>query len=370
MSDGVLFTGFGQYTSLLLRHLPVAGVAVVAYGAPGEPRPAWLPAAVEWMAPDAPRAGRLRAMASRLGTLPRSVGVERLDVFHSPAVHVRPSLPPVARPRCPTVSTVHDVIPLSYYGGRLPWRLRTFYRWNLGRALGATRVVTVSATARNDIERLTGFDVARVEVIPNAVEFTPNGDDVPLARLGVRRPYLLYAGSYEPRKNLRGALEAFALLRERGDTHSLVALVERESGHAARVHALIEELRLRERVTLVHSLDSRSIRALYTHADLVLFPSLAEGFGFPPLQAAACRTPVVAHDLSVLRETMGDAAVFVDATDPAAIADAAAGLLCDATRRARLIERAHARVACFSVERFVRRHLEVYRAAASVASAA
>jgi glycosyltransferase involved in cell wall biosynthesis len=255
------------------------------------------------------------------------------------------------------VATVHDVIPLSYYGNDLPARLRVFYRWNLRRAVRANAVITVSEDSRRQIAALAHVDRKRIAVIPNAVDFEPNPDAAAVASLGVAGPYVLYTGSYEPRKNLAGALRAFRGLIDRGYPHQLAALVERESGHAARAHRLLAELGLESRVRLLDSLDKRDLRALYTLADCVLFPSFAEGFGLPLVQAQACGTPVVASDLAVLHEVGGEAAEYVDPTDPAEITGTLARVLDRGRSGARPAAGLPAR---YGVDHLVRAHVETY----------
>jgi glycosyltransferase involved in cell wall biosynthesis len=352
----------GRYAATLISRLPelAPDVQVYAYGGPAETRPCWLPDAVLWRPTSGSVHRKLAALDSRLRELPRLAVTDGLDIFHSPAVHVRPSLPPVPRLGCPVVATVHDVLPLTFYGDRLPLRLRMFYRWNLRRALSAQRVVTVSEASRREVVRWTGVAAARVVAIPNGVDFPPNPDPSVLREHGIRTPYLLYAGSYEPRKNLTGALACFSEVVRAGHPHQLVAVVERHSGHAAAAHQAIRELGVADRVVPVHSLAEADLRALYTQAEMLLFPSLAEGFGLPPVQAAACGVPVVASDLPVLREVMGDAAEFVDPHDPHALATAVMKLI-DDPRRRRELAAAGAEVASrFGVDACVRRHLEVY----------
>ena len=369
LSGDALHTGMGRYAATLLETLPdlAPEARLFAYGGPGEPRPQWLPKPVVWRSTSGSIHRKLAALDSRLRELPRRAAEDRLDVFHSPSVHVRPSLPPVPRLHCPVVATVHDVLPLTHYGSDLPLRLRAFYRWNLRRATSSNRVVTVSQHSRDEIVRTTGLAEDRIAVIPNGVDFRPNPDPAVLRRLGVRSPYLLYAGSYEPRKNLAGALECFREVVLAGHPHQLVAIVERQSGHAAELHAQLTRLDLGDRVLLVHSLSDGDIRALYTQAELVLFPSLAEGFGLPPVQAAACGVPVVASDLPVLREIMGDASEFIDPRNPRAMSGAVIGLIKDRRRRRDIAAKGVARARMFGVETCVRRHLEVYETLAVAA---
>jgi glycosyltransferase involved in cell wall biosynthesis len=362
LSGDARHTGMGRYAATLLEALPELApeARVYAYGGPGEARPEWLPKPIVWRSTSGSIHRKLAALDSRLRELPRLAVSDRLDVFHSPAVHVRPSLPPVPRLHCPVVATVHDVLPLTHYGSDLPLRLRAFYRWNLRRATSSEQVVTVSEHSRREIVRSTGTHSGRIAVIPNGIDFQPNPDPAVLRHRGIRSPYLLYAGSYEPRKNLAGAIECFREVMLAGYPHQLVAIVERESGHAAQLHAQLDRLALGDRVHLVHSLSQPDLRALYTQAEIVLFPSLAEGFGLPPLQAAACGVPVIASDLPVLREIMGDASEFVDPHDACAMAETVIGLIMDRRRRRELATRGPARARLFGVDACVRRHLDVY----------
>ena len=362
LSGPIAYTGVGQYTINLIKQTAriAPEMAIVAYGAPQEERPAWLPHEVTWQAPGSRFGGRWQGLMSRLLVLRRTVAADGIDVFHAPGVHARASLPPVASVPCPLVATVHDLIPINHYGAGMPSRSMRFYRWNLRRALRADAVVTVSDASRTEIAAFAPDVASRLVAIPNGVDFAPNDDTTAIAQLGVRRPYILYAGSYEPRKNLATALSAYARLVEDGLPHGLIALVEAASGHAAAVQAHLASLQLGDRVRLVHGLADADVRALYTHADALCFPSLAEGFGLPALQAAACGTPVVASDLPSIRETLGDFALYADARDPGLLADALRRVLNDAPLREQLIDGARRRAQEHSWERSARAHLQVF----------
>jgi len=288
------------------------------------------------------------------------VRADGIHLFHAPAVHVRPSFPPVPAVPSPLVVTVHDLIPMTFYRMRLPLTLRLFYRWNLHRALRAAAVITVSEAARDQILKQTRINPSRLTVIYNGVDFSPNPDPEPLHRLGIGSPYVLYAGSYEPRKNLVRALSAFALLAESQVPHCLVAVVEQQSGHAAAAHTQLAALGLKDRVRLVHSLPEPELRALYSHASALFFPSLAEGFGLPPLQAAACGVPVVASDLPVLHEVVGDGAVYVDPRSVQSMADGLSEALSNEPLRARLRTLGPQIAGRYTLEQAARHHLAAY----------
>jgi len=220
--------------------------------------------------------------------------------------------------------------------------------------------LTVSESAKADIERLADVDASRIEVVRSAVDFRPNPDRAPLLRRGVTGEYILYAGSYEPRKNLVGMLHAFERFATAGGRHSLVAITERESGHSEVVHSTLRALACRDRVQLVHSVPEQELRALYTHASAVVFPSLAEGFGLPPIQAAACGVPVVVSDLPVFRETVGEIAVVSRAGDTASLLEALSRATMDETVRARASVLGPAVAARYSPESCAARHAQVY----------
>jgi glycosyltransferase involved in cell wall biosynthesis len=354
----------GQYAASLLKWVPrLAPVEMVAYGAPGETRPTWLSSDVQWRVPTRGPTGRLAAIASRTWWLPSAVSRDQIDVFHTPGLHVRPSSPPVPSTRCPLVVTIHDVIPLSYYRSALPRRNRRFYLWNLGRALKADRILTVSESAKDEIARYTDASNARFDVVTSAVDFAPNSDRTSLLRAGIEGDYILYAGSYEPRKDLLGMLLAFDRFSQAGGAggaYSLVAITERSSGHASAVHDALTSLSCRGKVRLVHSVPDSTLRALYTHAAAVVFPSLAEGLGLPPIQAAACGTPVVVSDLPALRETVGDIAVFARPGDPDSLHHALVNVTTDRSARAVSAERGPHIAAKFSPEDCASDHAQIY----------
>lgn len=361
LGDDGVFTGMGQYTASLLRWTPkVAPVEMVAYGAPGEDRPGWLPEDVAWRPVGAPL-GRLSAIASRTCLLQRALADDDIDLFHCPGVHVRPSSPPVPSVRCPLVVTMHDVIPLSFYGPSLPNRNRRFYSWNLGRAMKADRILTVSESAKADIITFTNIEASDVDVVTSAVDFAPNRDRSALVDAGIHDDYLLYAGSYEPRKNLVAMLRAFEAFRTAGGAQMLVAITERSSGHESAVRSTLASLRCRDDVRLLHGVPDGALRALYTHASAVVFPSLAEGLGLPAIQAAACGVPIVASDLPALRETVGQIAVLSPPGDHEKLVDALVRVTTERCLRDKAARLGPAIAARFSPETFAVEHAQVYR---------
>ncbi len=367
------YTGMGEYTTRLIEHLGRLNTAhtFTVYAPPGSAPPPDLGAAMRWRPLPRLPAGKLAGLVAGLLVLPALARRDRLDLLHVPTVHTRPSKPPLPRALGrPLVVTLHDLIPITYYeatGAGMPGRSRRFYRWNLRAVQGADGLITVSETSRDDIVRVLSVPPERVQVIYHGIDFdgTPRPDDAATRRqLAIRGPYLLFGGSWEPRKNLRRLLDAFDLAIASGLDRDLVMIVERSSGHAPPLRAHAETLACRDRLRFLHDLAPDTLAAVYRGADMFVFPSLSEGFGFPPLQAMACGVPVVASAIPALREVLGDAAMYVDPYDTRAIAEALLALARDSDLRDRLAAGGPARAGRFRWEDAARSTLAVYQAVA------
>lgn len=181
-------------------------------------------------------------------------------------------------------------------------------------------VITASEFARSEIlECVPGVDPGKVRVVaPGPGSPLPRGDAAPLlARLGVPAPFLLSVSNFDPRKNLPALLAAWRLLREReGLPHSLVLAGGGERAAAFRA----EEVGPGEPVAAPGFLPAADLGALYASADLVVVPSLYEGYGFPVLEAFAAGAPVACSRAASLPEAAGGAAVLFDPLDPADVA--------------------------------------------------
>jgi glycosyltransferase involved in cell wall biosynthesis len=315
-----LYTGMGTYTLGLVKALASLveedEIVLIGYS----PRPELTPAGVRWEVIPRLLTGRWGVWLNHQIFLPRLVRKLNLDVFHIPGVNMRLSRPgiPFYTP-CPIVVTIHDMIPLVYYGRKgppLPWRLRLGYLLAMQTSKRAAAVITVSESSRKDILTHLPALSDRIHVIHNGLDIPPledeEGQKVILDRLGVRSPYLLYAGSYEPRKNLIGAVMAYREALEHRQLPEFVLLVERESGHREETLREIDKSGISSRLHFVHSLTENELATLYRGATLLLYPSHYEGFGFPPLLGLACGIPVIASDKGSLPEVLGEVVFYVD----------------------------------------------------------
>jgi glycosyltransferase involved in cell wall biosynthesis len=157
------------------------------------------------------------------------------------------------------------------------------------------------------------------------------------AAFQINRPYILYVGALDTRKNIQGILRGFSFVAHRYPDLDLVLVGDPGYGYED-LKALAAEGRLRDRVKVIGYVGQETDRLplLYNGAECFVFPSFSEGWTSPPLEAMACGTPVLTSNVSSLPETVGDAAVTVDPSSPEAIGHAMDRLLTDSTLRADL----------------------------------
>jgi glycosyltransferase involved in cell wall biosynthesis len=173
--------------------------------------------------------------------------------------------------------------------------------------------------------------------------------------------YLLFLSVLSPQKNLEGVIRAFAVL-DRGDLNLAIAGKEDGAYFQLVIRPLIRALGLESRVAVLGVVPTATLPGLYAGAQLFLYPSFAEGFGLPPLEAMASGAPVVASNRTSLPEVLGDAALLVDPKQIDEIAGAADSILQDCELRQTLIERGAARAAQFRWRASAARALEIYAA--------
>jgi len=177
---------------------------------------------------------------------------------------------------------------------------------------------------------------------------------------GIDGPYLLHVGTLEPRKNLSSLLRAYASLRRSGAIdHKLVLAGDRGWGYEPLL-GLAEELGVVGDALFLGRVPAAHLPALYNDAELLVYPTLYEGFGLPALEAMACGLPVIASNTSSLPEVLGEAGLFVDATDERTLAEAIVRVLDDADLSARMRSLGLERARLFSWERCGRETLAVY----------
>ncbi len=265
----------------------------------------------------------------------------------------------------PSVTTVHDLV--AFDPELRPPRGAGLERLSLPVAVRRCRAMLCvsDATRRALVERHPAA-AAKAVVTPLASGppfTTARPDPSVLSRHGLERPYVLSAATLEPRKNLPRLVEAFAALPDSlRDAHELVVVGGRGWGTEEVDASLARHAR---HVRALGYVSDDDLAALYASAALVAYPSLAEGFGLPVLEAMAAGAPVLTSDRSSMPEVGGDAAIYVDPTDVASIRAGLERVLSDPAGRDALAARSRARAAEFSWERTARQTLAALQKGAS-----
>ena len=256
---------------------------------------------------------------------------------------------PLRRP-CPGVVTIHDLAFEAMpddFSRRTGWKFRTFAP---RAARSAEPVICVSEFTRDDLCDRYGVEPDKVRVI-NPAPALPEGSSEPPEGL-----YLLAVGDLRGKKNLMRLVEAIRLLREDGLPHRLL-LAGLDSGQGARLREAAGDAP----VELLGYLPDEGLDAVIRGAQVLVQPSLYEGFGLTVVEAMARGCPVACAQAGGLPEAGGDAAVYFDPFDPADIAAAIRALVEDEDLRERMIEAGRARAAELSWEDVADRTISVYR---------
>jgi len=308
-----------------------------------------------------------------LTALPALCRSRRYDVLFLPAGNRRLPL----RVPCPSVGTIHDFSSLHVREKYDRWRVLYIRRVLPVLIRRLSRIITVSDCSRRDLVDYAGARVAAVSVVPNGVDhavyFPANRDDAlqhVAAKYGIRPPFVLYVSRLEhPGKNHVRLIRAFDRLKAAGDLpHQLVIAGSDWSG-AERIHAAAEQAAAREAIRFTGYVQDGDMPDLYRAANLLVFPSLYEGFGLPVIEAMACGTPVVCANRSSLPEVAGDAAMMFDPFDEVALQTSISTMLRDSQIAAKYRQRGLARAAAFSWKRTAERTIEVLIDAAATGKA-
>lgn len=303
--------------------------------------------------------------------LPHAAKADNLDFIFFPA-STASIFPP-----CKALVTIHDIFPFvipdhspTYHRLSILSDVN-FYYWKyvMERACHVSeRIITVSQSTKNDIQRFFSLPSNKIEVIYPGVsqEFETVNDASRLGQFrikyGLPKPYILCAGT-SPQKNLKGSIRAFELIRQRGFDLQLV-IIGNKAVIGTSDQQIIDECRVKKDLVFTGYFPQADLTLLYNSAELLLFPSFYEGFGLPVLEAFACGIPVITSRLSSLPEVAGEAAILVDPFDHQQIALHMEQILSNSCLKRALVDKGLKQVKNFnwlgSARRFVSllRHLD------------
>ncbi len=307
-------------------------------------------------------AGRIARGLAREGVYYPALLAGRARHVGASLLHL-PTPAPVLAHGMALVVTVHDLLPLRR-PDLFTRQTRIHTRLYAPFVRRAHRIITPSEYTRAEVIELLGVASERVVAIPHGLpsRFCPREPDRDaLAEdLGIGGRYVLAAGTLEPRKNLSTALRAFARVADTIDDVELVIAGGRGWRNAA-FEAALRESRVADRVRLTGFVSDERLVELYAGAACFVFPSLAEGFGLPPLEAMACGAPVIVGAGTALSEVIADAGLAVDATDAQELAAQMRRVLEDDALAGALRSAGLAHAKRFSWQRAAQATEQVYR---------
>ena len=312
---------------------------------------------------------RLFRLISQQVMLPVAASGWKADVVHSPSF-IMPYLRGAAR----HVLTVHDMTSFSHPHCHIALRRSWLYRRMVLASLRRADAVVVPsrATRQAILEFLPDLQPDRIHVTVPGIgeEFRlcdPASVREVVARLKLPQPYILYVGTLEPRKNLPALVESYRRLVEAGAIKEHLVLAGKLGWGYEALLKQIQVPALRGRVHLAGYVDQKDLPTVYAGARLFVYPSLHEGFGFPPLEAMACGVPVISTRSSSLAENLERAAELVAPDDIAGLADAMQRLLTDDTLRAKRQGQGLEQARQYRWEQTARETVKSYQAAMEMA---
>ena len=302
--------------------------------------------------------------------LPRWVRQDGVELLHCPS-----NTAPVALAKqVKLIITIHDVmylLPGSVLTPSKVFRQRfgNFYRrLVVPRVAGrADRIIAVSKFSKREITE-------HLRIVPNRIHAIHEGVDEQFARLagaitsppkemGGERldgPFILALGAGDPRKNTLAVIRAYESRRRELPNQEQLVIVGLRDWRSSAAYGLVRELGLSKDVLFAGYVSEELLAWLYSSSRCFLYPTLYEGFGFPPLEAMACGTPVITSECTSLPEVAGDAAILVDPTADKSIGDALVRVLQDEPLRRQLIQRGREQVRRFGWQDTIQKTLGVY----------
>jgi len=295
--------------------------------------------------------------------LPYIASKEKIDLMHFPA------FPPGLFFNKKFVCTIHDAA-MWNFPEKLSWKGKYYFLPLANHAVKkADKIITVSEFSKKQIESFLVKKKIRIENCGGAIEesfFNLINEGVlsdVRGKLGLPDKFILGVNSLEPRKNIPNLLKAFWKVK---NDYKLIeyklVLVGRKAWGKDFILSEINRLNLQSEVILTGYVDSELLSAIYRLADIFVYPSFYEGFGLPPVEAMASRVPVIASDIPVLREILGDSALFVDPHDPDNIASGILYLLNNSKKKMELIAKGFDRALTYSWQKVASKTINVYEA--------
>jgi glycosyltransferase involved in cell wall biosynthesis len=288
---------------------------------------------------------------------------DEIDVFWGPAHRLPRCLPGnMAR-----VITIHDLA-WKYAADTMRPLSRLLDRYQMPFAVRASdEIVTGAQVISDSVSELFSIDADKFSIVPPGTHISLDPSPFSsLQQFGIDRPYFLFVGTIEPRKNLIRLLTAYSNLAQSVKDQAVLVIAGGEGWGGVNIHDAVDSLGLRGNVHLLGYVDEPSLVGLYANAQFLAMPSLYEGFGLPLIEAMAHGVPVLTSDNSSMPEVAGNAGLLVDARDVDSISDGLNQLITNKELRSRLAANAKINAERFSWDESAERVLAVFENAIAV----
>ncbi|MEG1496871.1 MAG: glycosyltransferase family 1 protein [Clostridiales bacterium] len=288
--------------------------------------------------------------------LPRTLAAENIDIFHVPQNGL--GLP--LKKQCTQTVTIHDMIPYVFPETVGKGYLKEFLGKMPKVMAESDGIITVSQTSKKDIMDIFDYPQDKIVVIAEAAEpiYKPMAKDMAKKYLqenyNITEDYFIYVGGYGMRKNVKTLILAYYLLRKDEDIKWQLVLPGKRSSDFDRLDVLVEALGLKDHVVFPGFIPVKDMPYFYGGAEIMVYPSIYEGFGLPPLEAMAMGIPVISSNRSSLPEVLGDAPVYFDAFDTVKLAELMLELYEDEGKRKALSLKSLERAKLFSWQKTVK----------------
>lgn len=287
------------------------------------------------------------------------------DVYHEPNYLLMPF-------DGPTAVTVHDLSWINYPEMHPVARVKALNKHFAPSLQRATLIITDSAFIRQEVIHSFSVDPTRIEAIPLGVEHTftpktPNETQVTLRQYGLQHgSYFLAVGTLEPRKNLQLALDAYRSLPMGIRKHYPLVLAGMKGWHTQAIERVMQPLVNSGEIRLLGYIPRTDLATITAGAATLVYPSVYEGFGLPPLEAMACAVPPIVSNTSSLPEVVSTGGITVNPSDAEALRTAMQQLVEDPTYREQLGRQALARAQHLTWQQCAKRTYQIYQRAISL----
>jgi len=287
---------------------------------------------------------------------------DNIDVFWGPAHRLPRWLPKnIAR-----VVTIHDLV-WKYAGDTMPPISRWLESYQMPFAISsADQIITVSQSTADAVTKEFYTTSDKLSVVPLGANLAAEaGLFDSLEQFGINRPYFLFVGTLEPRKNLIRLLTAYSRLSESLKDQAMLVIAGGKGWGGIEINDTVADLSLEKHVRILGYVDDSTLATLYANALFLAMPSLYEGFGLPLVEAMSFGTPVLTSNNSSMPEVAGNAGLLINPLDIQSINDGLAQLISNHDLRDKLADNAKINAARFNWDAAAKQLVSVFEKAIS-----